>query len=132
MPYGSADDVAQKSGTSLRCVRAQVQGEDPLTVKVAVEGLATMSREGAILALDELLEPAGLAVIARPGESRDASGLLTANAALLVGLGDVEAVLGAGLADGTMSPQETVQLVAALTESRVRIDAFLRALGVAR
>jgi len=132
LPYGSADAIAQKSGTALRCVRAQIQGEDPLTVKVAVEALAAVGPEAAISALDELLEHAGLAVIARPSETRDAAGLLTANAALLVGISDVERELGAGLADGVLSSRESVQIAAALTETRVRIDALLRHLGVAR
>ena len=132
LPWGTQPTVATRSGASLRSVRAQIQGEDPLTVKVAIEALASVSREAAIEALDELLGHAGLAVIARPAETHDAVGLLTANAALLVGISEVERELGVGLADGVLTPRESVQIAAALTETRLRIDALLRHLGVSR
>ena len=132
LPYGSAETIEQRSGASLRCVRAQLQGEDPLTVKVAIEALDLLSPEAGDAALDELLAHGGRAVIRRPDESRDAAGLLAANAELLSALADAERELGTGLSDGVLDTAETIRLVAALTETRTRIDALLRSVGVSR
>lgn len=132
LPYGSAETIEQRSGASLRCVRAQLQGEDPLTVKVAIEALDLLSPEAGDAALDELLAHGGRAVIRRPDETRDAAGLLAANAEMLAALADAERELGRGLSDGVLDTAEAVPLVAALTETRTRIDVILRRVGVSR
>lgn len=132
LPYGSAETIRQRSGASLRCVRAQLEGEDPLTVKVAIEAVRLLEPILADAALDELLAPGGRAVIRRPDETRDAAGLLGANGALLAALSAAERELGTGLADGVLDTPEAVRLTAALTETKLRIDALLARVGGTR
>ena len=132
LPYGSQETIVQRSGASLRCVKAQIQGEDPLTVKVAIEALRLLEPTAADVALDELLAPSGRTVIRRPDEVRDAAGLLGANGALLAALAAAEHELGAGLSDGVLDTAEAVRLTAALTETKLRIDALLARVGGVR
>lgn len=132
LPYGSAETIRQRSGTALRCVRAQLEGEDPLTVKVAIEALRLLEPTAADVALDELLAPSGRTVIRRPDEVRDAAGLLGANGALLAALAAAEHELGAGLSDGVLDTAEAVRLTAALTETKLRIEALLARVGGGR
>lgn len=132
LPYGSAETIRQRSGASLRCVYAQLQGEDPLTVKVAIEALRLLEPGLADVALDELLAPGGRAVIRRPDEIRDAAGLLGANGALLAALSAAESELGTGLSDGVLDSAEAIRLTAALTETKLRIDALLARVGGTR
>ena len=99
---------------------------------LAVEGLREIRLELRRDLADDLLAPIGLAVIPRPDETRDAAGLLAANGALLAAVAGAQASLGEGLADGVMTTPEAAHVAAALTETRVRIDALLEALGVGR
>ncbi len=133
LPTGSQKVIHTRTGIPMDTVNDACQGRHVrLPLLLAVEGLREIRPELRCSLADDLLAPLGLAVIQRPGESRDASGLLSANGALLAAVASAQESLGEGLADGVMSPHEALNVAAALSETRTRIDALLLALGVGR
>ena len=133
LPTGSQKTIHDRTGIPMDTVNDACQGRHVrLPLLLAVEGLREIRPELRCSLADDLLAPLGLAVIQRPGESHDASGLLSANGALLVAVAAAQESLGEGLADGVMSSREALNVAAALSETRVRIDALLLALGVGR
>lgn len=131
LPTGCRERIHDRTGVPMDTVNDAIEGRHVrLPVILAVEGLREIRPELRRSLADDLLAPLGLAVIQRPGESHDASGLLSANGALLVAVAGAQESLGEGLADGVMSPREALNVAAALSETRVRIDALLAALGV--
>ena len=125
---GDHQTIVDLSGTALRCVRAQYQGEDPLTVNVAATALLLMGRERAAAALDELGEPAGCAAIVRPAEGcvRD---VMTAHAAILRALAHLEGDFAAAISDGDLSEDDRSDLIGALREVQSRCSELETRLG---
>lgn len=133
LPTGSQKLIHDRTGIPMDTVSDACQGRHVrLPLLLAIEGLREIRPELRRQLADDLLAPLDLAVIQRPGESHDASGLLSANGALLAAVAVAQESLGEGLADGVMSPREALNVAAALSETRVRIDALLAALGVGR
>lgn len=133
LPTGCRERIHDRTGIPMDTLNDATEGRHVrLPLLLAVEGLREIRPELRCSLADDLLAPLGLAVIQRPGESRDASGLLSANGALLAAVAAAQESLGEGLADGVMSPREALNVAAALSETRVRIDALLGALGVGR
>ena len=133
LPTGSHEVNHRRTGIPKSTVADACEGRHVrLPLLVAIEGLREMRLELRRSLADDLLAPLGLAVIQRPGESHDASGLLSANGALLAAVAGAQESLGDGLADGVMTPREALSVAAALSETRARIDTLLVALGVSR
>lgn len=133
LPTGCRERIHDRTGIPMDTVNDAIEGRHVrLPLLVAIEGLREIRPELRCALADDLLAPLGLAVIQRPGESRDAAGLLSANGALLAAVAGAQESLGEGLADGVMSPREALNVAASLSETRVRIDALLLALGVSR
>lgn len=133
LPTGSHDRIRTRTGVPRSTVDDALEGRHVrLPLLLAVEGLREIRLELRRQLADDLLAPLDLAVIQRPGESRDASSLLSANGALLSAVASAQASLGDGLADGVMTSREALSVAAALSETRARIDALLLALGVGR
>lgn len=133
LPTGARERIRVRTGlpkTTMDDACQHRHVRPPLVL--AVEGLREIRLELRRDLADDLLAPIGLSVIPRPDETRDAAGLLAANGALLGAVAEAQERLGAGLADGIVTPLEAAQVAAALTETRTRIDALLAALGVAR
>lgn len=116
---GEHQTVSELSGTALRCVRAQYQGEDPLTVNVVATALLLMPRGVAAAALDELGEPAGVAAIVRPSEGSDRD-VISAHAAILRALSHLEGGFAEALEDGGLSEGERAELLGAVRELKSR------------
>lgn len=127
LPYGALGRVAIRTGRPERAVYGQIEGEHPLTVAVAVEALRELPAGHAREVLSDLLAPAGLTVIPRPtpGAAHD---VMAANGALLAAVGDVEATLAHGLADGDLDAREAAEALRAVVEARVRLDGLERRL----
>lgn len=133
LPTGCRKDIQTRTGipkTTMNDAFELRNVRPPLLL--AIEGLREIRLELRRPLADDLLAPIGLAVIPRPDETRDASGLLAVNGALLAAVAAAQERLGEGLADGVMTTAESVQLAGALAETRTRIDALLGALGVER
>lgn len=133
LPTGCRERIHDRTGIPMDTLNDATEGRHVrMPLLLAVEGLREIRPELRRSLADDLLAPLGLAVIQRPGENHDASGLLSANGALLAAVADAQESLGEGLADGVMSSREALNVAAALSETRVRIDALLAALGVGR
>lgn len=128
LPYGAAGRVSLRTGRPERAVYGQIEGEHPLTVAVAVESLRELPAGQAREALSELLAPAGLTVIETPRPDA-APDVLSANGHLLAAVGEVEAVLAQGLADGHLDAREAAVALRAVVEARVRLDGLERRLA---
>lgn len=133
IPTGNRETIQTRTGIPLSTLNDALEGRHVrLPLLLAIEGLREIRPELRRQLADDLLAPLDLAVIQRPGESRDASGLLSANGALLAAVASAQSSIGDGLADGVMSPRESLNVAAALSETRARIDSLLVALGVSR
>lgn len=125
LPYGALGRVALRTGRPERAVYGQIEGEHGLTVTVAVEALRELPAGQGMEALSELLAPAGLAVIETPRPER-AVDVISANGHPLAAVGEVEAVLAQGLADGHLDSKEAAAVLRAVVEARVRLDGLER------
>lgn len=133
LPTGCRERIHDRTGIPMDTVSDACEGRHVrLPLLLAVEGLREIRPELRRALADDLLAPLGLAVIQRPGESHDAAGLLSANGALLAAVAAAQESLGEGLSDGVMTPREALNVAAALSETRARIDSLLAALGVGR
>jgi hypothetical protein len=133
IPTGRREFIQSRTGIPRSTIYDAFEGRNvrpPLLL--AVEGLREIRLELRRELADDLVAPIGLAVIPRPGESYDSSGLLALNGALLSALAATQERLGQGLADGVMTTVEAVPVAAALTETVVRAQALLAALGASR
>jgi hypothetical protein len=122
LPFDSAETIVVRTGTALRCVRGQIQGEHPLTVKVAVEATRLFHDVDAGRKLwDDLLAPLGLAVIDRPNDPASPLPILAATGGLMSSVGQLERSVGAALEDNVVETAEQVEILRDIEATHIRL-----------